>query len=48
MTLWIVVLAVALGISIFLNIQLWEIARELKLELHENGRTTAYDVNTTE
>lgn len=48
MIVWIVVLAVALGLSIFLNVQLWEIAREFKLELHENDRTTVYDVNTTE
>lgn len=48
MVLAIIILIVALGLSIFLNIELWHIAKELKMELHENDGRCQFDVNTTE
>lgn len=43
---WYIILFVLLGLSTFLNIELWSLCKELKTELKENdGNST---VNATE
>lgn len=45
---WYIVLGVALAVSVLINIELYEIGKELKTELHEHDIRTAYDNNTTD
>lgn len=48
MYIWVIVLSVLLGLSVFLNIELWCLAKELKTEILENGRTDNTTLDTTE
>ena len=43
MTLWLILCIVALGLSIFMNIELWSIAKELKTEIIEINGYSNYD-----
>lgn len=43
MYIWLILCVVALGLSVFLNIELWSIAKELKTEIVEINGYTNYD-----
>ena len=44
---WYIVLIVALGVSLIVNIELWNIAKELKTELHEHDGRSIFDCDST-